>query len=313
MWDQIMTDKIQNSHRYLTSLLLAGVGLLTSLSLLAGEATAGQADIDNETCLMCHEGHGGSISRTGHTLGGSSGVTCTSCHTGAEVHVDDPSKDNITNPANALQSDTEKICTTCHQPHPGLGMVGQDPHAGQQISCTGCHSIHKPAKAGEMPCRKCHVAVTHQFQQRSNHPLVEGTVSCVSCHDFLGKEEPMLGHGPSANCYTCHTDQSGPFLFEHEATSSFSAEGSEGCVACHNPHGSANDRLLAQPGANLCKQCHGMLGGHLTAHDGQFGQVACVDCHSDIHGSYDNLFLLDPQLGTKFGRDADGCFCHYYR
>jgi DmsE family decaheme c-type cytochrome len=192
-------------------------------------------------------------------------------------------------------------------------MVGQDPHVGMEMACTKCHSVHQPAKANELPCQKCHVAVAHQFQQRSNHPLLEGTVSCVSCHDFLGKAEPTMGHGPSANCYACHTDQSGPFLFEHGATSSFTVDGNDGCVSCHNPHGSVNDRLLTQIDANLCKQCHGLPAGHLTAHGGQFSQVACLDCHSDVHGSYDNLFLLDPQLGTKFGREADACFCHYYR
>jgi DmsE family decaheme c-type cytochrome len=209
-------------------------------------------------------------------------------------------------------------CASCHDAHKQLDDYGFDAHTRLQLNCTSCHRVHGGSAAALVSdrtdfCQPCHVAVTHQFRQRSNHPLVEGTVSCVSCHDFRGNAEPSLGHGPSANCYACHADQSGPFLFEHEATSSFSAEGSAGCVSCHNPHGSPNDRLLTQTDANLCKQCHGLPAGHLTAHEGQFGQVNCVDCHSDIHGSYDNLFLLDPQLGTKFGRDADGCFCHYYR
>lgn len=311
-----MIERNTRLRRFQIGLLITGLGLITSGALSASDAAADGTAVDNETCVACHDGYDGGLIGTGHALGlpGDYKVACVSCHEGGEVHIEDPSKDNITNPSTQEASKTEQVCTTCHQPHPGLGVVGEDPHAGIQMTCTGCHSVHQAkASSAELPCQKCHVAITHQFQQRSNHPLVEGTVSCVSCHDFLGKAEPSLGHGPSANCYTCHPDQSGPFLFEHEATSSFTTEGSAGCVSCHAPHGSANDRLLIQTDANLCKQCHGMPGGHLTAHDGQFGQVACVDCHSDIHGSYDNLFLLDPQLGTKFGRDADGCFCHYYR
>jgi DmsE family decaheme c-type cytochrome len=298
--DGVMTDKFdQPSHRRFGG-VIAWLALLFSLAtLIVGVARADQTDVDNETCLECHEGYDSGLLKTGHALrtSGASAVACVSCHAGGSVHIDNPSKDNIANPATVEMSKTEKVCTTCHL----------------DLTCTGCHSVHKPAKAGELPCQKCHVAVTHQFQQRSNHPLIEGTVSCVSCHDFLGKAEPTMGHGPSANCYACHTDQSGPFLFEHGATSSLTVDGNDGCVSCHNPHGSVNDRLLTQTGANLCKQCHGLPAGHMTAHEGQFSQVACVDCHSDIHGSYDNLFLLDPQLGTKFGREADACFCHYYR
>ena len=311
-----MWENKKNSARNLPrTIMTLGVLILPLLALVASDIWADPSEISSETCLSCHEGYEAVLGKTGHALSSTakSTVACVSCHVGGEAHIDDPSKENIVNPGTAEFSLTEQVCAVCHQPHPGLGQVGQDPHAGREMSCTGCHSVHKPARANELPCQKCHVAVTHQFQQRSNHPLTEGTVACVSCHDFLGKAEPTIGHGASANCYACHTEQSGPFLFEHEAVSSFSAEGSDGCVACHNPHGSANDRLLTQPDANLCKQCHGLPAGHLTAHQGQFSQVACLDCHSDIHGSYDNLFLLDPQLGTKFGRDAEGCFCHYYR
>ncbi len=28
----------------------------------------------------------------------------------------------------------------------------------------------------------------------------------------------------------------------------------EGCVSCHSPHGSSNDRLLKQPGDGLCRR-----------------------------------------------------------
>jgi DmsE family decaheme c-type cytochrome len=311
-----MTEKNDNSIHQRFGRYIVGLVLVLPLNVLTvGTSRAGQAEVPDETCLSCHDGYDAGLVKTGHALteANGQGVSCVSCHSGGPGHIDDPSKDKITNPATQDMAKTEQVCTTCHRPHPGLGMVGQDPHVGMQMTCTGCHSVHKPAKAGELPCQKCHVAVTHQFLQRSNHPLIEGTVSCVSCHDFLGKAEPPMGHGASANCYACHPDQSGPFLFEHEATGSFTTEGSAGCVSCHAPHGSVNDRLLTQTGSNLCKQCHGLPAGHTTAHEGQFSQVDCVDCHSDIHGSYDNLFLLDPQLGTKFGREADGCFCHYYR
>jgi len=158
-------------------------------------------------------------------------------------------------------------------------------------------------------CGKCHVAVVNQFRLVSNHPLTDGNVSCMSCHDFTGSNEPMYGHGGNADCYQCHPQQSGPHLYEHEAGSSFGPEG-EGCIACHSPHGSNNDRLLNQPDERLCFQCHGVPPLHRTQHDGIGTQFACMDCHSAVHGSDDNRALLDPQMGTRIGGQAGSCFCH---
>lgn len=315
-----VTENPRNRDRGIV-LVSALAYLALFLAFLCCPAIPVQAEpstIDSETCLACHEGYDAALAGTGHTLSASArtGVDCISCHEGGETHVDDPSRDNIGNPAELHPLKTEQLCTACHLAHSGLGLIGHDPHAGVDMSCTSCHSVHASAAdastLGTLMCGNCHTAVAHQFQQRSNHPLTTGNLSCVSCHAFLGETEPQLGHGPAANCYSCHPDQSGPYLFEHEATSSFSPEG-EGCIACHAPHGSVNDRLLVQQDDNLCRQCHGIPAGHISAHDGDFRGVTCVDCHTDFHGSYDNLYLLDPQLGTRFGRESDACFCHFYR
>ena len=38
-------------------------------------------------------------------------------------------------------------------------------------------------------------------------------------------------------CYKCHAEKRGPFLYEH-------APVRENCLNCHDPHGSANEKLL---------------------------------------------------------------------
>ena len=55
-------------------------------------------------------------------------------------------------------------------------------------------------------------------------------------------------------CLNCHGDKRGPFTFEHGPVRF------EGCTACHEPHGSANPRMLVAPGGALvCLECHANL------------------------------------------------------
>ncbi|UCD64818.1 MAG: hypothetical protein JSW34_05125 [Candidatus Zixiibacteriota bacterium] len=286
------------------------------------EPFAQPSSFEDEDCLACHEAYDSGLTPTVHRLASTidkpvTTVTCVSCHPGADSHFDDPAPGTIGNPLVMEPADVADLCTACHESHPEAQTAGFDPHINLELSCTSCHTVHGTNetllidRSGGF-CGTCHVAAVNDFRKRSSHPLVEGSVGCLDCHGFTLDSEPDYGHGTNAPCFGCHPQQGGPFLFEHEATASFTPEG-DGCVACHAPHGSPNDRLLTQPDDRLCLQCHAAPPGHLTAHGGALTSYACMDCHSETHGSYDNLFLLDPQLGDKLASGPDGCFCHYYR
>ena len=292
------------------------LGVLTVVGLGPRESAA---QVDDETCVTCHDNMAATLHNGPHELSSQETkpaikIACVSCHTGAEQHVDDPSVDNIGVPSRMETKDVDRICTTCHEPHLQMGVTGFDPHLGADLNCTSCHSVHHGAKSlllddkGDF-CGKCHVAIKNQFMNRSSHPLVEQDVTCLSCHHFTQAGEPDYGHGGNANCYTCHPQQAGPFRYQHDATSSFHTDGG-GCTECHSPHGSANDNLLKQPDGRLCQQCHGIPPLHRTQHGGIATQYTCVECHSDIHGSFDNAHLLDPELGTKIGSGPGSCYCH---
>ena len=302
------------------TLVLVVIGCGFGFTAVAPRASAEEVEaVDDATCLACHDGMEVSLRGGPHELASmqsrpATNVACAGCHTGAAVHVEDPSADNIGNPAKALPAETERVCTSCHRPHTFMGVAGIDPHIGQDVSCTSCHRIHGGSEAPlidkeGLACRNCHVAVVNQFRQRSNHPLTDQAVTCLSCHSFVGSGELGFGHGAGATCATCHAEQSGPFRFEHEATSSFSTQG-ESCTSCHRPHGSPNDRLLVQPAEQLCLQCHGVPPLHRVRHDGIGTRYACLECHSDVHGSYDNSAFLDPLLGTKLSDNPRSCYCH---
>lgn len=301
MIDRNRTVPVRIRYRildYLNLVLVAG-----ALCLTAGVATA-------EDCLDCHEDMAETLVGTTHEH---DAVMCGDCHRGGDQHVDDPSIDNISSPARDGASDLLATCTSCHQPHLQLDQVGFDPHQAEGLSCIDCHKVHSQAtsllldNSGEF-CGTCHTGVERQFARRSAHPLEEEILSCWSCHQF-SRSNPNRGHGQDETCLECHPDQAGPFLYEHEAGSSFTADG-EGCVACHSPHGSSTERLLNQPGNGLCRQCHGVPVRHAVAHSGRWADVDCMVCHTEIHGSYDGPNFLDPMLDTKVGDGPGDCFCH---
>ena len=275
-----------------------------------------EPDVDDETCLACHDqfevSQTQSTCQTGYLAGKPDVIiSCVRCHEGGAVHADDPSSDNIFNPGQDDAQKSAELCSECHLPHQSIDNVGFHPMVSDGITCTSCHGIHKEVtpKKQEESCGQCHIAMTHEFSRNSNHPVTGGGLRCLDCHELTGPATPSFGYGGTAACYRCHPEHSGPFLYEHEAASSFTPEGT-GCTACHSVHGSVNDRLLTQPANSLCRQCHGLPPLHQVTHGGIGAAYDCIDCHSEIHGSNHNGSLLDPQLGSKIGSGPDGCYCH---
>jgi predicted CXXCH cytochrome family protein len=66
----------------------------------------------------------------------------------------------------------------------------------------------------------------------------------------------------------------------------------DGCVICHEPHGTSNRRLLKQVTTQQnCLQCHGDFP---SFHDQTPGAVFtnCIRCHTEVHGSNHARFLF---------------------
>jgi DmsE family decaheme c-type cytochrome len=116
----------------------------------------------------------------------------------------------------------------------------------------------------------------------------EGLMTCSDCHDPHGTfEEKNLRSSSQqdAVCTKCHSETAGPFVYEHDVVKT------EGCTACHFPHGSPNPRLLNRANVNtLCMQCHSPSPNFTTApiptfHNQAVQYQACTICHTSIHGS----------------------------
>lgn len=311
------------SLRHLPLILVTCVAL-GSLSVLLGRAPVAEDRVRTSTvCLECHAGQDTTLAGTPHWAGtvheGAEAVfACTDCHAGGSKHwEEDPAANPMTNPAKVNASAEARICSACHQNSHQQNMVEKNVHLTNDVSCSGCHQVHTskhPAllKAAESKlCLDCHARVEGQFARPFRHPVAEGVVQCSDCHRTLDQTSRALSNNGTSVCLNCHGEFAGPFPFEHQATLDHSTE-EGGCMTCHEPHGSSLPRMVKQPYApphqQLCTQCHSVP-RHFsnTMHGTSWANVACNDCHTDTHGSYDNRLFVNQSL------QAQGCFnsgCH---
>ncbi|MFI5356122.1 MAG: cytochrome c3 family protein [Opitutales bacterium] len=217
----------------------------------------------------------------------------------------------------------DKQCAQCHADktdHFATATHAKLALGGPKVGSTGCEACHGPGSAhdqagggrgtivnpGRSPeaCFACHLDKRGEMSLPHTHPVLAGKVSCVDCHDVhAGKAIRSSGAALADStevCLRCHTQQAGPFTYPHGAIRE------EGCTACHNPHGTVNDKMLVARDANLCLRCHlatldaGInIGGYKSggAHGNALGsrlsEGTCwsAGCHEDVHGSNINASL----------------------
>lgn len=261
-----------------------------------------------ETCKGCHEEVYKEFEPTPHwktTLGKVSGIEahgCESCHGPGADHINGGGdKTKIFNFKGQTAKAISDRCMTCHQYTEEHANFARSVHKTNDVSCIDCHSVHHAkeaqyllAKAQPQLCFSCHLETKADFNRPFHHRVNEGLVKCTDCHNqhggFLTKQLRATAAQDQV-CFKCHVDKAGPFAFEHEPVKT------EGCVACHMPHGSANPRLLRRSQVNLlCLECHTLSGGGVgpigPTHDQSVKYQSCTLCHNQIHGSnVDRVFF----------------------
>jgi len=219
-----------------------------------------------------------------------------------------------------------RVCFDCHTNISRAFLAS--PHARIHVSdlvlkgeagCESCHGAGSEhvrvggglgrfiVNPGREPaaCFTCHQEIHAQLRLPHHHPILEGALNCVQCHDPHGSDVHKPAGGLAfarldQTCAECHRDQSKPHVFVHEALR-------EGCVACHQPHGSINDNLLLARDNNLCLRCHAQIANPnpdpllppntvsigAVSHTAFLNRGTCwsAGCHTAVHGSN-----VDPKL-----------------
>jgi DmsE family decaheme c-type cytochrome len=254
----------------------------------------------DSTCLTCHDDRDLKTSAHGRAQNArtpaATGQTCETCHGPGQAHADTGDKTKIKRFAALSARDANATCVTCHNRGEHAEWQGSM-HDARNVSCVSCHSVHSPKSekaslklaSATATCETCHKNEAMKVRRAGHMPLREGKMECTSCHTPHGSNNVrMLRAGTSINesCASCHTEKRGPFIWEHSA-------GRENCVSCHDPHGSNNDRMLVAKAPMLCQRCHVSSRHPATVYDAtQLATAsnrivgrACVNCHSQIHGS----------------------------
>ena len=138
-------------------------------------------------------------------------VDCESCHGPGSLAIKDLTKELVEEKANQgikvacnfktlialkdLPAPAQSlICLKCHTANATFNLHDWNAgdHAVNEVSCFACHDIHAgpdlkvtPLASGKL-CTSCHQDVQAQFSLPSHHPLKEGRVFCVDCHNPHG-------------------------------------------------------------------------------------------------------------------------------
>jgi DmsE family decaheme c-type cytochrome len=261
--------------------------------------------VGSDVCATCHDDVATHLATTPHGKSGFASLSsqgCESCHGPGSAHAENPDDPALHPRVDKLKVKAQSaVCQGCHKGSNQFFWHG-GVHERRNLSCLSCHSVHafksqnaqlKKATATEA-CLSCHKNVRAEMWKNSHHPIREGKMTCADCHNPHGTPTPKMIKAASVNdqCYSCHTEKRGPFLWEH-------APVRESCLSCHSPHGSNHLKLQKTSVPYLCQQCHANTRHPGTLYDGfraptledpargsnRVFNRACLDCHAAIHGS----------------------------
>lgn len=159
---------------------------------------------------------------------------------------------------------------------------------------SGCHSdmikaphVHEPIKKND--CNHCHTLAdenAHKFALTKS-----GSKMCLTCHASITQEiqnKNLHHHAPVR-------------------------DGS--CLACHDPHSSAETPLLRSSSNDLCLTCHGNLAAvKMKTRHYPFAEQTCDACHSSHASPHPDLLIesYPREFYSTYDEERFGlCFsCH---
>ena len=193
-------------------------------------------------------------------------------------------------------------CLRCHNAADPEEFV-HEPYGS--ANCTACHDPHGGAQKNflltehvEDLCISCHpsdsVAVPHQPREQGD---------CLSCHhSHSSQHEHLLLRREDELCSACHREFR-PFLPENIVEANLVSDVhpallTEGCLACHQAHGSQRHAMMRDDLRTNCQRCHSDLSAGIEdatmVHEAFGRDDSCILCHTPHASVYDGLLAASP-------------------
>ena len=266
--------------------------------------------VGSDTCKSCHEEQFKSFSEGPHWKtelakhAGPQWQGCEACHGPGKEHAESADPSKIIRFPSLSREESSRRCLGCHEFGEEHSNFLRSQHLKNNVGCVDCHSVHSPRvnryllrAAQPALCYSCHLDVKPDFAKPTHHRVNEGLINWTYCHNQHGGFLTRQLRSTAAQdqvCFNCHTDKAGPFAWEHAPIKT------EGCLACHSPHGSNNPRLLKRSNVNLlCLECHTLTvdapaPAAPSFHNQAQKYQACTMCHTAIHGSNSDRVFFKP-------------------
>ncbi len=180
--------------------------------------------------------------------------------------------------------DFESSCEACHGPGSLHAAAAGD------RSNPGFATIHYPvrmgAKESSAMCLKCHQGGKRLHWDNSVHET--RGVDCLDCHSIhAGHPQNLRAEKVMDVCLRCHQNLKAELRRQSHHPI---VEGRISCADCHNPHGTAGERLLVGNAVNdTCFKCHADKRGPFLWEHKPVSED-CTVCHVS-HGSVHDRLL----------------------
>ncbi len=255
------------------------------LFLLLGTNTI--AAVGDEVCLGCHEEANSIMMESSIKK-----VSCEACHGEGDIHVDNPSQNNIITLLQPTALQVKQACMQCHIDKSSHSTS----HLSSTVNCLTCHKIM--VNKGDLYrknllkndssnlCLGCHSDKNSTLNLPYTHKGDRQENVCITCHSSHETKVELHTNAITNKCKSCHPEEGGPFMYVHLGTEN------NGCNECHNPHGSTNANMLNRQDVGfLCLSCHIDTPSFHDMSNLEFRK--CTSCHSAVHGSNINKNLLE--------------------
>jgi DmsE family decaheme c-type cytochrome len=178
------------------------------------------------------------------------------------------------------RDEKEKLgCESCHGPAKAHAASGGEDRGGLIYFSK---KTKTPVSERNAACLQCHEKTARMMWKGSTHEIRD--VACTDCHTSMHAESErgnLKKQTVVQTCARCHATQVAKLShYSHMPVE----QGKMECTSCHNPHGTANEKLLVAPSINeTCYTCHTeKRGPYLWEHAPVV--ESCANCH-DSHGS----------------------------